>query len=91
MSRDGSAVPRGQRTLVPMPADVTSDDVFCRVSRIFLGRNGCIAGQQFRSGIRIQDGLIIGRDARDRAMNRLAAGSICGTPASPRGMRMGAH
>ncbi len=55
MSRDGSAVPRGQRTLVLMPAEVTPDDVFCRVSRIFLGRNGRIAGQQFRSGIPSRD------------------------------------
>ncbi len=35
------------------------------------GRIGC-----GRSAIRIRDGLIIGRDARDRAMNRLAAGSL---------------
>jgi hypothetical protein len=34
-----------------------------------------------RLGIRIRDGLIIGRDARDRAMNRLAAGSLTGTAA----------
>jgi hypothetical protein len=31
-------------------------------------------GAGVRRGIRIRDGLIIGREARDRAMNRLAAG-----------------
>jgi len=34
-----------------------------------------------RFTIRIRDGLIIRRDARDRAMNRLAAGSPSGTVA----------